>query len=268
MIDALAGPVSVLSSSATGPSARRLAGQLGRAVDRRRRWPIDVVVVRRLVGRRAADAPAVELALGAAIAVADRQLEHVDALEKERALLGEVELVRGQVDLLGIGFDLAEIGIDRRRQRERRSQAVLQIEADVAYRRHVLRQRAVEIDRLDVDAAGDVRQQLEATRGRQVADAAERSKLADDLRRGARPRRPRRLLLRARDVAHDLQAPVVEVVRREFRQLVERDPETRRSSRACRIEASPCRHTASHVRIEAGVVERDHKASRCQRRRR
>ena len=45
-------------------------------------------------------------------------LEHLRVLEKERPLLGEEEREAGQVDLLLVGFDLGEVGIDRRIERQ------------------------------------------------------------------------------------------------------------------------------------------------------
>jgi hypothetical protein len=57
------------------PAAARLAGQLRGAVDRRRARRSDVVVVGVGLGRLRADPPAVEGALDAAVAEANRQLE-------------------------------------------------------------------------------------------------------------------------------------------------------------------------------------------------
>ena len=54
--------------------------------------------------------------------------EHVRVLEEELALLGEEQVEARQVDLLLIGFDLREIGAVGRVERQRRRQAVLDVE--------------------------------------------------------------------------------------------------------------------------------------------
>ena len=41
-------------------------------------------------------------------------VEELRAFEEERPLLGEPRLERREVDFGGIGFDLTEVGIDRR----------------------------------------------------------------------------------------------------------------------------------------------------------
>src|SRR6185312_8954255 len=92
--------------------------------------------------------------------------------------------------------------------RERRPEAVLEIEADAALGHRAAVERIAGAARRRVEAAGRVRKQLEPRPRVDPIDAVERAELRDDLRRVARPRRPRRLLLRAADRAHDLQAPL------------------------------------------------------------
>ena len=61
-------------------------------------------------------------------------VEQLRALEKERPLLREARLERRQVDLGGIGFDLAEVRIDRGLEREVRTKTHLDVGADAALR--------------------------------------------------------------------------------------------------------------------------------------
>ena len=56
------------------------------------------------------------------------------ALDEERPPLLEERLERVEVDDRGIGFDLTEVGIHRRGQREARAQRVLQVESHRARR--------------------------------------------------------------------------------------------------------------------------------------
>src|SRR5258707_264848 len=64
-----------------------------------------------------------------------RRSEDVDALEEERPLLGKEELEGAEVEEHLIGLDLAEVGIEREVERERRRQPELEIGADVAVER-------------------------------------------------------------------------------------------------------------------------------------
>ena len=100
----------------------------------------------RIAGRRQADLAAEEedhvlrrvLAPAAATAaatttagVARAELEHAGVLEEEVALLGEEQVEARQVDLLLVGFDLREVGVDGEVPRQPRGHAVLHVEARV-----------------------------------------------------------------------------------------------------------------------------------------
>ena len=84
---------------------------------------------RRRAARRAADAPRIEEAAAAAVVAVQIEGEHAGAFDEERPALGEERLEAAQVHDRGIGFDLPEVGIHRRRQRDARAQRVLQVRA-------------------------------------------------------------------------------------------------------------------------------------------
>jgi hypothetical protein len=68
--------------------------------------------------RRPADASRVEEARALAVAAVEAEVEGAGAFDEERPPLGEEGFERGQVDDRRIGFDLAEVRIDRRGQRQ------------------------------------------------------------------------------------------------------------------------------------------------------
>ena len=91
------------------------------------------------------------------------KLERARPFDEERPPLREERLERVEVDDRRIGFDLAEVGIRRGREREAGRQRVLQVEPDRAAR--IGRSLSgLSLDRLRVDAADGVRQQLELLR--------------------------------------------------------------------------------------------------------
>src|SRR4029079_3424743 len=135
----------------------------------------------RIRGR--ADPPAVELTLAGPVAVADGQLEQVHALQEERPLLRIEQLARPEGDLRWIGLDLTEVRVDRRRQRERRSEPVLEIEPRVPAPVVGLVERIASGHPRPPEARRGVRQELEVGAPAEVRDAVEDAELADDLRR-------------------------------------------------------------------------------------
>ena len=82
--------------------------------------------------RRAADAARIEQARAVAVVAVHVEAERAGALDEERPPLGEERLEGIEIDDGRIGFDLAEVRIRRRGQREARRHRVLQVEADRA----------------------------------------------------------------------------------------------------------------------------------------
>ena len=60
-----------------------------------------------------------------------REAEDADALEKEVALFVEEQIEPREVDLLGVFFDLGEVGVDGHVGREAACHAVFEIESDI-----------------------------------------------------------------------------------------------------------------------------------------
>ncbi len=60
------------------------------------------------------------------------ELERRRVLEEERPLLGEEQIEARQVDLLLVGLDLREVGVDGDVERQVRPDSPLHVEADVA----------------------------------------------------------------------------------------------------------------------------------------
>ena len=90
------------------------------------------VAVRARELRRAADAAAVVKPLAAAVhlAAVDVEAEQSAAGDEERPPLVEERLVRREVEHRRIGFDLPEVRVDRRVEREVRRDAILEIAAE------------------------------------------------------------------------------------------------------------------------------------------
>ena len=103
--------------------------------------------------RRVLAPAATTAAATTAAGVARAELEHAGVLEEEIALLGEEQVEARQVDLLLVGFDLREVGVDGEVPRQARRHAVLHVEAGVvvAIERHV--RQLVEVrERVRLDA--------------------------------------------------------------------------------------------------------------------
>ena len=113
--------------------------------------------------RRAADAARIEQARAVAVVAVHVEAEGAGALDEERPPLGEERLERVEVHDRRIGFDLAEVGIDRRGQRQPGRHRVLQVEPERAAGIGRVGQRVPRVDRLRVDLADAVRHQLEAS---------------------------------------------------------------------------------------------------------
>jgi len=76
----------------------------------------------------------------ARVALRQTELEDAGVLQEELALLGEEEGEAGEVDLLLVGLDLGEVGVEREIEREAARDPPLEVEAqlDVVPRRVVL----------------------------------------------------------------------------------------------------------------------------------
>ncbi|TMQ05500.1 MAG: methyltransferase domain-containing protein [Deltaproteobacteria bacterium] len=158
----------------------------------------DLVGAGQLAGQ-GADPAAVEV--GAA-GVAEQR----GVLDEERPLLGQPDLERRQVDDRRIDVDLAEVRVDRRRDGEPGQRPELRIDADVGADRGALRERAGR-RLVDRHLARGVGQELEA---QAALDARQPGELAEP----ARPRRtvarhgaPEHVLVAARDVPVEVDAP-------------------------------------------------------------
>ena len=79
--------------------------------------------------RRAADSSRVEQPAATAVVAVDVELEDAGAFDEERAPFGKERLERGKIDDRRIGFDLAEVGVDRAGQRQAGLDRVLQVDA-------------------------------------------------------------------------------------------------------------------------------------------
>ena len=120
-----------------GKAVRGASSELRRRRDRRRRRRARVTVLT-AQRRRAADAARVEQTLiGAAIdddVAVELELVQPRPLDEEGALLGVEGLERREVEDGRVGFDLAEVGIHRRIERDVGCDAEFQIGAS----RHIL----------------------------------------------------------------------------------------------------------------------------------
>ena len=98
----------------------RAAGELSRPQNRAVRRHIHVVRIR-IAGGGGADAPRVEQALG---------LQQLPALDEERATFGKKDREGGQVYYRRVRLDLPEVGIERRVNRQARSETEFDVCAD------------------------------------------------------------------------------------------------------------------------------------------
>ena len=70
------------------------------------------------------------------------ELERRRVLEEERPLLGEEQIEARQVDLLFVGLDLREVGVDGHVERQVGTDSPLHVEADVAVLVDLIARRA------------------------------------------------------------------------------------------------------------------------------
>ena len=92
-------------------------------------------------------------------------LERLLPLGEERSPLVEKRLEGGQIDLGGIGLDLAKVGVYRRIEREVGTQTHTEVEPRSGAHPRALGKRIVGIElsvRHQARVAGEVRQQLDA----------------------------------------------------------------------------------------------------------
>ncbi len=151
-------------------------------------------------GDRAEDAtPAVERV---GIAVREQRV----VLDEERSLLRQLHLVRRQIHERGIGVDLAEVGVDRRGDRQARQRAQLRVEPGFEAGAPAMRERARRRF-VDDQLRRAVRQQLERDAR---PDRRQRDELAEHARpRGAigRHRAPEHVFAAMRDEPVEVDAP-------------------------------------------------------------
>ena len=193
------------------PAARRGAGELERAEDRRLRADADCldVAARRHPLRRATDATCIKKA-GRIVVVEVARLpegETVGVLEEERTSLGEEDLERREVHDGRIGFDLAEVRVDgrgeRKRQRELHAEVAADGQACVTGGHEAVAGRFG----LGLHLRAEVRHQLDARGRPQRIEADQVPEPRHDARRIRRRRRPERFLAMPRDLACEVDAP-------------------------------------------------------------
>ena len=148
------------------------------------------------------------------------ELEDLGVLEEERTLLGKEKAEARQVDLLLVGFDLREVGVDREVQRQVGADAPLEVDADVAGAvDRIGAQRPVVVGR-----ARDVGRGLHVPPGRE-AEAVQLAGDRDAMERvAAGHRRQEDLLILPPDNPHDVDPPDA-VLARGIAQGLERDLE-------------------------------------------
>ena len=203
--------------------------------------------------RRAADAARVEQARCTAVVAVHVELERARAFDEERPPLLEERLERVEVDDGGVGFDLAEVGIGRRGQREARAHRVLQVEADRAGRIGALRRADCRSPGCSDEAAERCTAAARASSARPPSQAAHLGELRHEAVGVARQQRPRGGLGQPADFANHGEADraAVGVVEAQLR---ERNAELGASSRRRRASTSTS-HTASQLSSLGAVVE-------------
>ncbi len=132
--------------------------------------------------------------------------ETAGALDEERATFLETRLERRQIDDGRVDFDLAEIRIGRRRQREVRRDAVARVEAGGGVH-VVLLDEGVRRFRLERALAQHVRQQLELASGAKATQAGQVAECGHAALLRLRREREHRQFLPPIDHPFDLQAP-------------------------------------------------------------
>ena len=261
--------VSQCLEHAVGPTSGGLSAELGGPEDGCRGRLVEVVAdpVGAVVRSRA-DPPRVKQPRRVAPVVGrDLLPEDVGALEKERALLGEEDLVGAEVDLRGIGLDLAEVRVDRPRDRRVGPEPELEVEARRRQELAVVVERVGGIGLGEGRAEGSVGQELEALGRLEVGEPVELSEERHLLSRLARSRRPEAVLVEPLDKARDLKPPGLPGFLR-IAQLRERNAELRDPAPVVDPRA-PLPHgvpadvglgvvEAEQVALDAGRVEPEH----------
>lgn len=161
--------------------------------------------------RTDADAPTVEESVARERASGDRrrepQVQNLLALDEERPSLLEERLEGGEIDLRGVGLDLAEIGVEGKVEGQVVGDSDLAVEADVEVVVATRAKRVALLARSALAASHSVGQELDATLGLEVLQALQLSELADPARRVLGNALPGRAFLKAVELAHHLQAP-------------------------------------------------------------
>ena len=176
----------------------------------------------------------------------ETEVEVARAFDEERPPLGEERFERRQVDDRGIGFDLAEVRIDRRRERQARRERVLQVQADGAARMPTLsaagcRRSAASSGRPPCRARARAASATRPSTGRRARRTTTHSRW-----RCAREQRPGgRFRSAGRSAATTAKPNVLDCDRVEA-QLRKRDPELRRPALA-RSRDTFTSHTASQL---------------------
>ena len=142
----------------------------------------------------------------------DRRCEEVAVLQKERAFLRE-ENFEALVDrdLRLVGFDLAEVGIDRRIEHEAAVQDELSVQTDVGFESAALESRMVRVALVDVAEAAkqSVGNQLNVPAGRDVLHPARIGGLVEAPLNAVGNSRPEHVFVGARDAAIQNDAPLL-----------------------------------------------------------
>ncbi len=223
------------------PGPARLAGQLRRAEDRRRRRPVDEFA-RRSPLRRAADPPGIEQGGVRAVEphvaarpVPAEAVERLRALDEERALLVVERLERREVDDGRIDFDLAEVRIHGGVDGQVARHTPLQVEASGRRPGSTVVERVAGLRRaLGFPARRHVRQHFEVPAASNPVEPLEFTGLGDDRVFLLWDEGPPALLVLPLHHPHDVQPPDLA--------LGGREPELR--------EGNP------HLRAPALVVDR------------
>ena len=138
---------------------------------------------------------------------------------------GKARLEGGQVDFRRIGFDLAEVRVDRGFERQVRAEAHLDVGADAALQVRAVVERVAAIAiAVDGRSAGDVRQRLDAARRDDAVDAADVAEARRPGAHGARNQDPVVGFVERRPEAIQVEAPGLVGARVEA-QLRERNPQ-------------------------------------------
>ena len=131
------------------------------------------------------------------------ELKGLRVLEEERPLLGEEDREPGQVDLLLVGLDLREVGVDRRVERQVGAHAPLDVQPDITREVDLIGEHRPVV----VARPGHVGRELHIAPDRQ-AEAVELAGHRDALKGiTTRDRRKIDLFVLVPDVAHDIDAP-------------------------------------------------------------